>query len=193
MTIIPNNFASAAPFVLLQSANGAEIDVNIPRQVRGNWCWAAATAGLEMAFGVQPVRTQCEIVTDVLGTGSCCPPGTDVQRCNVPHAPQPALRDLFAERVDAPDGTAFSFVEDQIVRREVPVLANLGFRGVRVGHLVVISGFRRVGSGIRLIVWDPYTGLRSEEPLRQFQRAFRDKGTWRSSYRLKRPTPANPQ
>jgi hypothetical protein len=193
MTIIPNVIASDSPPLFLSHAatvtNEAEIDLAIPQQHLDNWCWAAVTAGLEAAFALQPARSQCRIVTDVLGTGACCPEGADVVRCNVPHAPQPALRGLFRERVDAPVGTSFSFVRDEIVHRRLPVLANLGFRNGRVGHLVVISGFRRVGSAITLIVWDPYTGQRSDEPLRLFQRAFRGKATWRASYRLERPTP----
>jgi hypothetical protein len=193
MTIIPNVIASDSPPLFLSHAatvtNEAEIDLVIPQQLLDNWCWAAVTMGLETAFAVQPPRSQCRIVTDVLATGSCCPEGTKVVRCNVPHAPQPALRGLFRERVDAPRGTSFPFVRDEIVHRRLPVLANLGFRTGRVGHLVVISGFRRVGSAVTLIVWDPYTGQRSDEPLRQFQQAFRDKGTWRASYRLQRPMP----
>lgn len=175
-----------------QPVTGAEIDVVIPQQILDNWCWAAVAAGLEAAFGL-PQRTQCQIVTDVLGTGACCPDGADVHRCNVPHAPQPALGDLFDARVDAPHGTSFPFIENEIVQRGLPVLANLAFQDARVGHLVVISGFRRVGSRVTLIVWDPYTGERSQEPWGQFQRAFRNMGKWRASYRLKRPSPVIPQ
>jgi hypothetical protein len=196
MTVMPNVVVSNSPPLFLSNAataaNETEIDLVIPQQLLDNWCWAAVTMGLEAAFAVQPVRSQCRIVTDVLGTGTCCPEGADVVRCNVPHAPQPALRGLFRERVDAPEGTSFSFVRDEIVDRRLPVLANLGFRSGRVGHLVVISGFRRVGSAVMLIVWDPYTGQRSDEPLRQFQQAFRDKGTWRASYRLQRAMPVTP-
>lgn len=194
MTVIPNNAAiTAPPLTVWRSAKGAEIDLSVPRQILGNWCWAAATRGLEAAFGVQPVREQCEIVTDVLGTGPCCPNRRDVQRCNVPHPPQPALGEIFDRRVNAPYGTSLQFVQDEIVGGGVPILANLGFSHLRFGHVVVISGFRRAGSAVRLIVWDPYTGLRSEEPLRQFQEAFRDLGKWRASYKLKRPAPLNPQ
>ena len=202
MTVAPGILPSASPPSFLARSgspvNVAEIDVTIPQQILDNWCWAAVTAGLETAFGLQPARTQCRIVTDVLGPNalgiaSCCPDGANVQLCNVPHAPQPALGELFDARVEAPHGTSFPFVENEIVQRRLPVLANLGFRDGRVGHLVVISGFRHVGPRVTLIVWDPYTGESSDEPFTQFQRAFRDRGKWRASYRLKRPLPVSPQ
>jgi len=198
MTIIPNNTPSTAPPLFVAHSgnpvNVAELDITIPQQIVDNWCWAAVTAGLEIAFGVQPARAQCQVVTDVLQSGPCCPDGEDVNRCNVPHAPQPALRDLFDRRVEeAEGGTTFLFVRREILERGLPVLANVGFSEERVGHLVVISGFRRVGLRVTLIVWDPYTGERSTEPLVQFQQSFRDIGRWRASYRLKRPTPVIPQ
>lgn len=195
MTIIPNIIAShPSPLFLSHSteaADGAEIDLSIPQQILDNWCWAAVTAGLEAAFGIDPARSQCRIVSDVLGTG-CCPDGANVQNCNIPHAPQPALGELFDVRVDAPVGTSLPFLRREIGERRLPVLANLGFSDGRIGHLVVISGFRRTGSLITLTVWDPYTGERSDEPLNRFRRAFRDNGMWRASYRLKRVTPIAP-
>jgi hypothetical protein len=184
--------ADALPFPLIQPAfltPPVEHSVEIPQQIFDNWCWAAVVSGLEAFFNVPAPRSQCRIVNDVLGTGACCPEAqANVSLCNVPSAPQPALGNLFIERVDAANGgTDFEFVKQELVERGLPFLANLGFNNARVGHLVVVSGFTRRGSVIDLIVWDPYTGERSRERMRAFQRAFRDKGGWRASYRLQRP------
>ena len=195
MTVVPNIIAAESQPLLPAEATfdeAAEIELTIPQQDVDNWCWAAVTAGLEAFFGIEPARRQCEIVTEVLGTGPCCPEGADIARCNVPHAPQAALGELFAGRVNAPAGISLAFLRQEIVDRELPVLANLGFDDARVGHLVVISGFRRTGNNTTVFVWDPYTGHRSEEPLRHFRQG-RDRGKWRASYRLKRPVPLDPQ
>jgi hypothetical protein len=185
MTAIPAFItANAQPLILPSDA--VNLDIVVPQQIVDNWCWAAVTAALEEFYDVQPRRAQCRIVSDVLGTGSCCPDGVDIIRCNVPHAPQPALRDLFETRVEAPAGTSFSFVESEILAG-VPVLANLGFSDGRVGHLVIITGFFHGADDINLIVQDPYTGEESAEPIRRFRRKFRDKGRWRASYKLRQP------
>lgn len=191
---VPNIISSESqPLLVLDPAvplvTTVELDLEVPQQSLDNWCWAAVTAGIEAFFGIQSPRAQCRIVTDVLGTGQCCPEETaDVHRCNVPHAPQPALRDLFLERIERRDGgTSLAFVVNEIAERQLPFLANLRWNDARVGHLVVISGFHRVGPAVTLIVRDPYTGERSEEPIRAFRQAFRDKGSWRASYRLQRP------
>jgi hypothetical protein len=163
-----------------------ELPITVPQQIRDNWCWAAVTAALEAAFDAATARSQCQIVTSALGVPCCPEVPANARQCNHPLRPRLALGPLFGRRVEAADGgTTFQFVVREIMARRF-VLANLGFVNSRVGHLVVIAGFRRPST---LFVWDPYTGRRSEEELRKFQGAFRDKLMWRASYTLTRALP----
>jgi hypothetical protein len=193
MTAIPNDIPADPPLAppVPLNVTTAEIAVRIPQQTRDNWCWAAVAAGLETAFDAASARSQCRIVADVLNNPGCCPPvPANARACNLPRRPQLALGPLFDRRVDAvAGGTTFPFVVSEITAGRL-VLANLGFATGRVGHLVVISGFQRPGT---LFVWDPYTGRRSEEDVRQFLRAFRNRGTWRASYTLTRTLPVATQ
>jgi hypothetical protein len=190
---IANILAEVQPGLLPPPAliDHEELAITVPLQGLDNWCWAAVTAGIEVFFDVPAPRPQCRIVNDVLGVGGCCPESTaSPQVCNRPSAPQPALRDLFLERVDSRDGGAtFPFVSREIVGRGLPFIANIGYNDSRIGHLVVVSGFRRVGPIVKLVVWDPYLGASNEEKIDAFRRSYRSRGRWRASYRLQRPQP----
>jgi len=166
-----------------------EIPFEVKLQTFDNWCWASVTEAVERFFNVQPPRTQCRIVNDVLQVNECCPELTARARiCNKPRSPFDSLGPLILRRVDdAEGGTDNSFVFDEIVQRRMPFIANIGYDDARIGHLVVVSGFHFVGPVLKLVVWDPYVGGRNEEPIVPFRTNYRSKGRWRASYQVQSP------
>lgn len=181
MTILPEVLQSQT-FAAAAGANAFEesiLALSVPKQKLDNWCWAAITEGLERAYGL-PARTQCAIVAQTLGQ-SCCPEGSNAALCNQPHDLDPKVSSVYRNRFDRADARTFAFIRARI-RGGFPVVAQIDWGNRGVTHVVVISGFRRIGRVLDLFVWDPHTGTRSIERFERFEVAFRDIGKWIVSF-----------
>lgn len=178
-------FRQAKP--LFAAANGANafeqrvLAVEVRRQQGNNLCWAAIVEGLERAYRLAAPRTQCRIASDALNGAPCCAGGSVSPACDNGRPMRKALGPLLHNAFTTPQSRTFAFIRSRI-NGGFPLVAQFDWNNGGQGHVVVITGYRRVGSNVDLFVCDPATGYRPTYRLEEFTNNFLNKGKWVATF-----------
>lgn len=161
-----------------------KLDLEIPAQQQINWCWAAASVGVADSYGdqlsgVSAADRQCTLATSVLAI-PCCPPGSNPAG-NQPIELDRALGANLDKVVPQDSLKTPAFVRDNI-RKGRPIAVRLRSNISFGGHVVVIYGYRRIGSTFTLHVQDPHGAIVSEEPFEEFVNNRQQSMSWDISY-----------
>src|SRR6266540_6660636 len=137
-----------------EAVPGVNLDIEVPEQEKGTWCWAAACAGIIKHFD-HIEQDQCFVATRVLG-GDCCQSPCD----------QAVFMDIALSKighlVDTDDQLPFSTIQSEIGNN--PVCCWIDY-GTPVGHFVIIIGWTIGNDGREYVfVVDPAPGAPQSDP-----------------------------
>lgn len=159
-------------------------------------CWIAVAASVKRHFDPTSQLRQCELARALLGIrGICCDPaGGVLKECDKPGRLEDALNHPTVDHLAAgtaaepnPNGggaMTFEEIQAQIDNR-LPVCVYIEWRGGRIGHFCLISGYDESGGGKYLYVNDPLFGSGPQPYNRVVSNYNLDHGTWQFTYRLK--------
>lgn len=164
------------------SGPGAMLNVQIPAQVRTNWCWAAVTEGI-WEYYAPGAKLQCEIASQVLGhnhADNCCCGGN--QLCNRAYYLDVALQTFgfFNKRQDfalSPDALMYELVASR------PVGIRIQWPS-RLGHFVVASAIEKLdGGAYRVTIQDPWGPKVHQQLFADLQSNYDSRiGRWTHTY-----------
>lgn len=193
---IPDAFLDAPVTPLAAAPGGVAkpviLSMNVPKQQRDEWCWAAVGVGIRNAYRELPPLSQCQLAADVFDDlNSCCDGDDDSDgHCDGSQLLSPVLGAHHDRLAFAPEGSDLKFFTDEIDAGH-PVPVRMKKTG-QTGHFVVVAGYQRIPQDAHLFVWDPVTGTRIPVSASGFLRSFRG-WAWDYSYRTKgNPVPKEP-
>jgi hypothetical protein len=159
---------------------GKHLTVTMQTQDQTNWCWAAVAASIADYYGSN-VKTQCQIVTDMLpgaATARCCTDGSSAQ-CNKPYQLLKSLGDVGHL---AATGSEPKPLKPEIVQSEIgagrPVGIQIFWRDTGGRHFIAVTGYAESSVDVR----DPFYGP-TTTPYLKLRDDYLGRGTWTRSYR----------
>lgn len=152
-------------------------------QQQTEWCWAATSASVDDFYGPAGMKSQCKIVSGVLGGTCCATPGAG--SCNQPyyldialtwvgHLAQPCIGTAIAL---ASAGAGTPSIEDEINAGH-PVGCHISWSGGG-GHFNAIHGYDTNTQDVD--VADPYYSTHTL-PYAVFKTKYQSTGSWDASY-----------
>jgi len=153
--------------------------MHLQRQQEDEWCWAAVAVSVDQYFNDASARTQCDLVSDVLGV-KCCGDSDD---CDKPNDLEKALGNkIGVGKLREPvQNRALEFAEirDQLAQG-FPVCVRIEWPDGG-GHFVVIDGADTVGGVQAVHIQDPLHDATTIS-YRDFLTRYRLVGRWTDTY-----------
>lgn len=162
---------------LIDSLFWDRLDLSVPHQEEGNWCWAAVADGVAHFYDGSSTWTQCAIANSELVRTDCCGSGKSGP-CDVYGFLDQALG--VVGHFDRVTATVADF---QTIDEEIDAQRPMGVRVAWSGggaHFVAIGGYRERPSQY-VHVEDPWYGP-SDVAYSTLKSGYQGNGTWTHSY-----------
>ncbi|WP_028060371.1 C39 family peptidase [Candidatus Solirubrobacter pratensis] len=154
---------------------GRMLDVDVARQRRELWCWAACATAVSKFYDPASAWTQCGVANATLAMTTCCQGDPDcVRTANV--------YDALMHTANLGDRLAAPVRRRRLVRelnggRPVVVRVKL-----ELGHFLVVDGYRPWWGSWRIRVHDPAYPRTVELTLDALRDAYDHRGMWTHTY-----------
>ncbi|MGQ7853392.1 papain-like cysteine protease family protein [Pedobacter sp. WC2501] len=153
------------------------ITFNIDKQLKSNWCWAAAAESIARYYGKTEFQDQVQLAWRVLGKECKCA-GVSCSICNIPQFIGEVLEIAGLQKKAIPEAVSKDQLIEELINQR-PVIAVIKWNNSATGHLIVVSA---VNCDQHFTVWDSRQPQMSILSYQDLLNNYQGKSTWVNTF-----------
>jgi Papain-like cysteine protease AvrRpt2 len=163
----------------------ANLNFDIQKQEKTQWCWAAVTSSICGFYQDTNAPTQCALANQFLGAGEDCCQTDASDLCDVSFPVDIALNSLGHMVQPTLGVVSFEDLNSEITENQRPVVARITFSDFPASHFVVVIGCGINANGAQMLkIADPSVAVGNFASIEYsaFKNNYKPSATWDRTY-----------